>query len=176
MRFRGSLAKGLLISLAFTLLPNAAVSAQKITPGSTCKVLNQKVVYQKKTYTCTKSAKKLIWNKGVAVKKSTPTPTPTAIGDPVGDIGGTPSPSPSPTPTGPASKITLDNLDPVWTPFIAFKEVNERIVSFDSSKLNINYIIGPGVDPNRLLAEKVGIDRIAGLWSPYFKPEKVRIV
>jgi hypothetical protein len=77
MRIRGSLASGLLISLAFALIPVAAVSAQKITPGSACKVLNQKVVYQSKSYTCTKSGKKLIWNKGVAIKNPTPTPTPT---------------------------------------------------------------------------------------------------
>jgi len=77
MRFKGSLARGLLISLAVALIPVAAVSAQKITPGSTCKVLNQKVVYQNKTYTCVKSGKKLFWTKGVAVKKPTPTPTPT---------------------------------------------------------------------------------------------------
>ena len=74
---RGSLAKGLLIALATALIPVTAVSAQKITPGSTCKALNQKVVYQNKTYTCTKSGKKLIWNKGVVLKKPTPTPTPT---------------------------------------------------------------------------------------------------
>jgi hypothetical protein len=73
MRIKGSLAKGLLIALALTLIPVSAISAQKITPGSTCKVLNQKVVYQNKTHTCIKSGKKLVWNKGVAVKKSTPT-------------------------------------------------------------------------------------------------------
>ena len=77
MRIRGSLTKGLLIALAFTLIPVSAISAQKITTGSTCKVLNQKVVYLNKTYTCVKSGKKLVWNKGVAVKKPTPTPTPT---------------------------------------------------------------------------------------------------
>ena len=75
MRIRGSLSKGLLIALALSMIPEAAVSAQKITPGSACKTLNQKVVYLNKTYTCIKSGKKLIWNKGVAVKKPTPTPT-----------------------------------------------------------------------------------------------------
>ncbi len=75
MRIRRSLTKGLLIALAVLLIPVSAVSAQKITPGSTCKVLNQKVVYQNKSYICTKSGKKLVWNKGVATKKSTATPT-----------------------------------------------------------------------------------------------------
>lgn len=95
MHTRGSLAKGFLLALALTLIPVSAISAQKITSGGTCKVLKQKVVYLNKTYTCTKSGKKLVWNKGVAVKKPTPQPTPTAIGDPVGAIGGTPNPTPT---------------------------------------------------------------------------------
>ena len=73
MRIRRSLTKGLLIALALTLIPVSAISAQKITPGSTCKTLKQKVVYQNKTYSCIKSGKKLVWNKGVVVN-STPAP------------------------------------------------------------------------------------------------------
>jgi len=68
MRIKGSLAKGLLVGLAVSLIPVTAISAQKINPGSTCKVLKQKVVYSKKTYTCIKSGKKLVWSKGVATK------------------------------------------------------------------------------------------------------------
>jgi hypothetical protein len=98
MRIRGSLASGLLISLAFALIPVAAVSAQKITPGSTCKVLNQKVVYQSKSYTCTKSGKKLTWNKGVAIKN--PAPNPAAI----------PTPTPVPTVTPIAVPTSFSDL------------------------------------------------------------------
>jgi hypothetical protein len=84
MRITGSLAKGLVVALALTMVPLVAFSAQKVTPGSICKVLNQKTVYQDKTYTCIKSGKKLVWNKGVAEKKPTPTPiaTSTAIPTP----------------------------------------------------------------------------------------------
>jgi hypothetical protein len=46
---RGSFSKGLLIALAISLIPVVAVSAQKITPGSTCKVYKQKATYQNKT-------------------------------------------------------------------------------------------------------------------------------
>jgi hypothetical protein len=84
MRFTGSLAKGLVAALALTMVPLVAFSAQKVTAGSTCKVLNQKTVYQDKTYTCIKSGKKLVWNKGVAVKKPTPTPTVTYPKGPTG--------------------------------------------------------------------------------------------
>ena len=77
MRIRESLAKGLIAALLLASVPLVAFSAQKITPGSTCKVLKQTLVSQKKTYTCIKTGKKLVWNKGVSVEKPTPTPTPT---------------------------------------------------------------------------------------------------
>ena len=64
----------ILIALCLTLSPVSAVSAQKITAGTTCKGLNQKAVYQNKNYTCIKSGKKFVWNKGVAIKKPAPTP------------------------------------------------------------------------------------------------------
>ncbi|CAN1497687.1 hypothetical protein MCERE8_00408 [Candidatus Nanopelagicaceae bacterium] len=76
MQTRGPFAKGLLIALAIVLIPVTAVSAQKITPGSSCKVFKQKVVYQNKAYTCIKSGTKLVWNKGEIVVVSTPTPSP----------------------------------------------------------------------------------------------------
>ena len=68
MRIKSALPKGLLIALAISLIPVAAVSAQKIIPGTTCKVSTQKVVYLKMTYTCTKSGKRLVWKKGAAIK------------------------------------------------------------------------------------------------------------
>lgn len=86
MRIRGSLGKGFVGALVFTLIPIVAFSAPKITPGSSCKVLNQKISYQSKTYTCIKSGKKLVWNKGVVVTKPTPTPSPTPTPTLIGNI------------------------------------------------------------------------------------------
>ena len=58
--------------ISFPLLPvNAAIRA-----GSTCAKAGSTSLVLKKTYTCIKSGKKLVWNKGVLVKP-TPTPTPT---------------------------------------------------------------------------------------------------
>ena len=76
MRNKGTTTKVLLVALILALLPVTAFSAQKITPGSTCKVFNQKVVYQNKSYTCIKSGKRLVWNKGYVIVKPTPTPIP----------------------------------------------------------------------------------------------------
>ena len=103
MRIKGGLAKGLVAALVLTFLPLVAFSAQKITPGSTCKVLNQKVVYLTKTYSCVKSGKKLVWNKGVVIIKPSPKATPVAI-------GGTPSPTATPTPSPTPTVKAISNV------------------------------------------------------------------
>jgi hypothetical protein len=99
----GVAAKALAVALLISLLPLSANSAQKITAGATCTSLNKKVTYQNKIYTCIKSGKKLIWNKGVAVKvaapKVTPTPTPSPSVTKATEPAPTPSPTPTPTPT-----------------------------------------------------------------------------
>jgi M6 family metalloprotease-like protein len=71
MKIKAFVTKSLLISLAFMFVPTPAYSAQKITPGSACKVNKQSVTYLKKTFTCVKSGKKLFWNKGVLVASQT---------------------------------------------------------------------------------------------------------
>jgi hypothetical protein len=68
MRIKGSLATGGLIALGIALIPITPAAAENVIPSSACKVWNQKVVSQDKTYTCMKSGKKLIWSKGVVVK------------------------------------------------------------------------------------------------------------
>ena len=77
MRIKGSLATGALLAMGIALIPSTAVSAENVAPATACKVLNQKVVQQNKTYTCIKSGKKLLWNKGVAFVKPTQTATQT---------------------------------------------------------------------------------------------------
>jgi len=148
MRIRGSLTKGLLIALAVALIPVSAVSAQKITPGSTCKVLNQKVLYQNKTYTCIKSAKKLVWNKGVAIVKPTPTPTPT------------PTPAPTPTPSVisstyiPYSYKSMCGLDPITPP--EWKAMEQFMLSINncSAALTIVSKSLPNIKPNSPITAK----------------------
>jgi hypothetical protein len=67
-----------LLLIAVFLVPlqnNLAFSAVKA--GAKCTKISSKSVVGNKTYTCIKSGKKLVWNKGVVVVKPTPTPTPT---------------------------------------------------------------------------------------------------
>jgi len=62
------------VSIALTQTPSQSATPPKA--GATCSKAGAKSIYQGKKYTCIKSGKKLVWNKGVAVAKTQPTPTP----------------------------------------------------------------------------------------------------
>ena len=100
MRRRGHIAIGVVLLLTLTTPLNAAAPKA----GAKCTKKNSTATSSGKLFTCIQSGKKLIWNKGVAIPKPTPTPSPspskpTAIGDPIGAVGSTPTPTPTPKPT-----------------------------------------------------------------------------
>jgi hypothetical protein len=114
MRIKGITAAGVVLALSIALIPTNAVSAQVINAGTTCKVLNQKVYYQNTTYSCIKSGKKLLWDKGTSVATSTvvptPTVTPTAIAIPTPAVTPTQElETPSPGATCSRNKNSLKN-------------------------------------------------------------------
>ena len=67
---------GLLI-LTLTVATNASTASASVKPGATCKKVGQSTISSGSKYTCIKSGSKLIWSKGVSVKKSTPAQKPT---------------------------------------------------------------------------------------------------
>jgi hypothetical protein len=146
----------LLFIILLSLIPVSAISAQKINPGSTCKVLKQKVDYLDKTYTCTKSGKKLTWNKGVAAKKATPTTTPT--------------PTPAPI------QISIDNLDLKLVPIKAFENIRNEVKSRPRANISPTVIASPLVNKERIEQEIYGLNRAIDLWAPYFQPNKFQVV
>lgn len=94
---------GLLLLFTFSYLPSFAATTPK--PGSSCAKQGITKAYKGKKYTCIKSGRKLVWNKGVLVKKAAPQ----AIPKPT--LTSKPTPTPTATPTA-----TLDNIfenDPV---------------------------------------------------------------
>jgi len=158
MRSKATLYKGILIALVLSLVPVSAISAVKITPGATCKVLNQKVVYLSKTYTCVKSGKKLVWDKGVVVVKPTPTTTPIP----------TPTPTPTPTPIYPAGPTSFDDLVENYKgiAYAAWSKSSAVIKSSNAKSPAIKMITGPNTKL-RIENPSTIFDLIARLYPGY---------
>jgi hypothetical protein len=116
MRIKRSLANGVLFALGIALIPITAGAAENVTPYAACKVLNQKVTYQNMTYTCMKSGKKLIWNKGVVVVKpiATSITTSTQVTTITSTVIATPTQAAAPAletePTGPTCSRNKNSL------------------------------------------------------------------
>jgi len=99
MRLRALL---LAVIVGSSLFVVPAVHAKAPVAGASCSKLNSTQVYQGKKFTCIKSGKKLVWNKGIAIKSTpkpsaTTSPSPTAT--PSASVSESPSTSPTPTPT-----------------------------------------------------------------------------
>ena len=80
-------ALGVLIAAVLAISPLSAFAAVKA--GDSCKKVGATATASGKKFTCIKSGKKLVWNKGVAVAK--PKPVETVVPE------ATPTPSPTPT-------------------------------------------------------------------------------
>lgn len=91
---------GLVAVLSLSLF-TSQISVAAVTPGTKCAKAGATSTYNGKKYTCVKSGKKLVWNKGVALQKPVPlaTPTPTPTPSPVQTVAPTPIVTPTPTPT-----------------------------------------------------------------------------
>lgn len=89
----------ILLSLSLIQLPaTAAVKA-----GSTCTKQGVKQISGGKSFTCVKQGKKLVWNKGVAVKK----PAAPVVALPQPSTSPAPQPSVEPSPSPATSKISF---------------------------------------------------------------------
>lgn len=67
-----------LLTTIFALFIQSSPSVSATKAGAKCTKAGSTSIVSKKTYTCIKSGKKMVWNKGVLVKPvATPTPTPT---------------------------------------------------------------------------------------------------
>jgi hypothetical protein len=71
----------ILVIAALFIVQSPTVAAAKVAAGATCSKVGATQVVSGKKFTCIKSGKKNVWNKGVAVKKSQ-----TLTADPVGDV------------------------------------------------------------------------------------------
>ena len=96
---------GLSLLLTISLIP--AYSATPPKAGAACSKQGVTKTYQGKKYTCVKSGKKLVWNKGLEVKKTNHTlsPAPTPTSTPIPKISPTPTPYPTFSPGSNGTEI-----------------------------------------------------------------------
>ena len=158
----------LTVTLALVSLEPIATAAVK--PGTTCKKAGQISTSAGIKYTCIKSGKKLIWNKGVAVKKPAPTPTPTptpttptAIGDPIGAIGGTPTPTPTSTPI-------IERKD--WE-FVYMRIWDELEKSQNQKNFPFEYKLSPTVNQAKAQESIAAYDKAMKIWMPLLEGSKI---
>lgn len=93
--------RGLLVALMLLAPLTPSISATPPKAGAICSKAGITKNFNSKKYTCIKSGKKLVWNKGVVIQKAAPMP----IASPAPTLTATPSPTPTLTPT-PASTPT----------------------------------------------------------------------
>ncbi|MDP1851276.1 MAG: cytochrome b5-like heme/steroid binding domain-containing protein, partial [Candidatus Planktophila sp.] len=89
----GILAIALLISLNITSTQAA------VKTGLVCKKVGSVAIVGAYKYTCVKSGKKTVWNKGVKIPVVKPTSVATSTASPISSPTPTPTPAPAPIPT-----------------------------------------------------------------------------
>jgi hypothetical protein len=111
MRIRVLLTSLIVAGLTLSTVQGALAA---IKPGSACKKVGQVALESKKVYTCVKSGKKLIWNKGVAIPGGVvgalPTqsqPAPTTTTQPAPSVPKPPAIGTAANPVAAGTKVTI---------------------------------------------------------------------
>jgi hypothetical protein len=136
----------LLTTLAFLGSSLSLPAFAAVKAGAKCTTKGQIKTSQGKKYTCVKSGKKLSWNKGVAIAKLTPSPSPTST-EP-GAQSATPSPAPSIDPivaSTPEFPTSFANLEERYqgVPYAVWDKIQTNLGLHKSSELKISFLFGP---------------------------------
>jgi hypothetical protein len=143
------------LGLAIAVLLTLAGPVQAATPkaGAKCTKAGTTATASGKKFTCIKSGTKLVWNKGVAIKKpspvATPTPTPEPIATPTPTPTPTSTPTPTPTPTPTLKDLTfsniVENVDAIS--FNIYSKYQAHMATSYQGSIKVNTLVGPNTVP-----------------------------
>lgn len=158
---------GFLIAVAIILVPMNAIAAVKA--GDICKKSGSTATANGKKFTCVKSGKKLVWNKGVASAKPVPAVTPTS--------------SSTPSPTQTQSQITSASLPDSWSlekaadeNLVLIADASVRKYTQDATTLpKINLMTGPKTDRFAAANYLRFLEKAAIGWGKDWMPDQVDI-
>jgi hypothetical protein len=143
---------GIFAMVALLILSVSTPSANSATKaGAKCTKVGITSVVGNKTFTCIKSGKKLVWNKGIS-KLTATVPAPVDI------------------------PISIDNLDLKGVPQKAYENVEAILKSRPRANYSPTFFLSPGVKQIRVDQEISGLNRAIDLWQPYFLPDKFQAV
>ena len=154
---------GFLVLLMVLVLTSFEISNAAVKAGDACKKVGQTATASNKKFTCVKSGKKFVWNKGVALPKPTPvaTPTPTPVA--------TPTPTPTPTPTsapivegGSCEKMGKQESD--LTGLLECRKIVGNKLSYIRITNTFNPVINP-ISPDPLTTCQLPDMRVTKLWN-----------
>ena len=135
------------LAIAIAVLLTLAGPVQAATPkaGAKCTKAGSTATASGKKFTCIKSGTRLVWNKGVAIKKPSPVATPTPTPEPIA------TQTPTPTPTIPSAPIvlTFDNILENYREITAnvYAKYEAALDKNYQSKIDVKTIVGPNTKP-----------------------------
>ena len=140
-----------------------------VKPGFTCAKLGSTSIISGKKYTCIKSAKKLLWDKGVLVVAPPSQPSPSA----------TPVQSAAPVEKIPAAPTSFADLEDKYLgiPYAVWEKIQGNLALNKSTDLKINFLFGPTTPqryPNQWTIDAVTLgSRVMGAQK---QPSEVKFI
>ncbi len=146
-----TVAKICVFVIAGSLLTSTSANAVA-KQGGVCKKAGNTSTVNGVKFTCIKSGKKLVWGKGVAVKKAAPKPV--ASPSPTPEVSASPKPNPVVTPTPTAKPIVLPtSFEDLYEnrkgiSLAAWQKSSEIIKATKSKAGTLEIFTGPNTTPN----------------------------